>query len=319
METVKTEKVKTETVKTEAIRTEAKRTETVKTEAIETKAVKTETILQVRNLSYEYESGRPALKNVTLGIKAGEKIAVIGANGAGKSTFFLSLNGVLRSDKGSIFYRGEEMTKRNLNLFRKNIGIVFQDADNQIIASTVAEEVSFGPMNLKLPAAEVAERVDQALERMGLKDFRTRPPHYLSGGEKKRVSIADIIAMDPEIFIFDEPTVALDPVNAAMLEDVLQKLSDGAKTVMVSTHDVDFAYRFADRIIVFADGEIIADGAPEEIFEDAQVIKRANLRTPVLLEVVKALRETGESGCFKEGLHYPKTVSEFWEMVGSPR
>ena len=144
-------------------------------------------ILEVRDLHYAYNDEKHALNGVSLQIREGEKIAVLGANGAGKSTFFLSINGVLRPHRGEIFYRGELITKKKLNHLRKNVGIVFQDADNQIIASTVMGEVSFGPMNLKLPREEVLSRVDKALSYMNITEFRDRPPHYLSGGEKKRV------------------------------------------------------------------------------------------------------------------------------------
>ena len=186
-------------------------------------------ILEIRNLHYCYGSGKAALEGVDLDIFEGEKIAVIGPNGSGKSTFFLNTNGVLTPDEGEIIYRGTVINKKNLMELRKNIGIVFQDADNQIIASTVLAEVGFGPMNLKLPKEEVLERVEEALRYMNLQEYKNRPPHYLSGGEKKRVSIADIIAMKSEIIIFDEPTAGLDPLNSEMLEEVLGKLSSEGK------------------------------------------------------------------------------------------
>lgn len=144
-----------------------------------------EVILQVRDLQYAYSDEKMALKGVDLDIRQGERIAVMGSNGAGKSTFFLNINGVLQSEHGEIFYRGQKMTKKTMNDLRKNVGIVFQDADSQIIASTVQSEVSFGPMNLKLSRNDVRDRVDEALSYMNLTDFRHRPPHYLSGGEKK--------------------------------------------------------------------------------------------------------------------------------------
>src|SRR5665648_969986 len=286
-----------------------------------------EPILQIKDLYYDYGNGTAALNGVSVDIYEGEKIAVIGSNGAGKSTFFLNTNGVLKPDQGEISYRGTIINKKNLKELRKNIGIVFQDADNQniastvmaevgfgpmnlklpkeevlkrveealtymnildyrnrpphylsggekkrvsiadiiamkseIIASTVMAEVGFGPMNLKLPKEEVLKRVEEALTYMNILDYRNRPPHYLSGGEKKRVSIADIIAMKSEIIIFDEPTAGLDPLNAQMLEEVLGKLCSEGKTMLISTHDVDFVYRWAERTLVFCQGKIIADG-----------------------------------------------------------
>lgn len=270
--------------------------------------IEKETILDVKNLTFAYEQEKVALENISISIQKGEKVAILGANGAGKSTFFLTINGVLHPQSGDIYYRGEAMTHKNVNTFRKNIGIVFQDADNQMIASTVKAEVSFGPMNLKLPKEEVSRRVDAALNYMNLSDFQDRPPHYLSGGEKKRVSIADIIAMESEIIIFDEPTAALDPVNAVMLEEVLTKLSDEKKTILLSTHDVDLAYRFADRILVFCDGKIIADGTPLEVFENDGILKKANLKKPMLLEIVQTLKQIKKLDCLQRSEEYPTTI-----------
>lgn len=267
-----------------------------------------EVILQVRDLQYAYSDEKMALKGVDLDIRQGERIAVMGSNGAGKSTFFLNINGVLQSGHGEIFYRGQKMTKKTMNDLRKNVGIVFQDADSQIIASTVQSEVSFGPMNLKLSRNDVRDRVDEALSYMNLTDFRHRPPHYLSGGEKKRVSIADIIAMHPEIIIFDEPTAALDPVNADMLEEVLEKMAQEGKTIMISTHDVDFAYRWAERVVVFCDGKIIADDAPLAVFSNETVIRQANLKRPMMLDIFETMRE---KGLVKDDRSYPKNVEEF--------
>ncbi len=248
-----------------------------------------EVLLQAEDLCYSYGQGKEVLKEINITVRKGEKIVVLGSNGAGKSTCFLNLNGVYRPDSGRILYRGREIGKKDLNELRKNVGIVFQDADNQIIASTVFAEVSFGPMNLKLPREEVKKRVEDALEYMNLGSMRDRPPHYLSGGEKKRVSIADIIAMESEVVIFDEPTASLDPVNVEMLEGVLEKMNEMGKTLLISTHDVDFAYRFADRAVIFSGGRIIADGPVREVFEDDEVLNQANLKRPILLEVYNSL------------------------------
>lgn len=255
----------------------------------------TEEILRTEHLSYLYDEDKAALNDINVSIHQGEKIAVIGSNGAGKSTFFLNLNGVLSSTEGTIYFHGKPLGRKNkdLNELRKKVGIVFQDADNQIIASTVMAEVSFGPMNMKLPREEVEKRVDEALSYMNISEFKSRPAHYLSGGEKKRVSIADILALKPEVIIFDEPTASLDPVNVAMFEEVLGRLEQEHTTLLVSTHDIDFAYRWADRILVFCSGEIIADGTPEEIFVQEDILKRANLKKPILLEVCEVLQKKG--------------------------
>lgn len=266
-----------------------------------------ELIMQISNLHYSYQGEQEALNGVDLQIYEGERLAVLGSNGSGKSTFFLSLNGVLTPDIGTICYRGHKITKKDLNKLRRNVGFVFQDADNQMIASTVLAEVSFGPMNLKLPREEVKARVEEALAYMNISELKGRPPHYLSGGEKKRVSIADIIAMKSEVIIFDEPTAALDPLNGDMLEEVLEKLAQEGKTMLISTHDMDFAYRWADRVIVFCDGRIIADGEPVSVFRNEEALKRANLKKPVLMDVYEVLRA---QNMVKEGSPYPRDIGE---------
>ncbi|MEF9917714.1 MAG: energy-coupling factor ABC transporter ATP-binding protein [Eubacterium sp.] len=273
-----------------------------------------ETMITIKDLEYAYPGDKMALKGINLEISKGERIAVIGSNGAGKSTFFLNLNGVLTPESGEIYFKGKKIThdKKDLNTLRKSIGIVFQDADNQIIASTVMGEVSFGPMNLKLPKEEVVRRVDEALEYMNITDFKDRPPHYLSGGEKKRITIADIIAMHSEVIVFDEPTAALDPLNAEMLEEVLEKLSNQQKTMLISTHDVDFAYRWAERAIVFCNGEIIADTTPVEVFSDADILRRANLKKPMMLDIYNAMVE---KGLLPDEKKYPRDIKEFKALL----
>ncbi len=272
-----------------------------------------EPILQVNDLHYSYDDTQAALKGISVSIYPGERIAVIGSNGAGKSTFFLNINGVLSPEQGEIFYHGTKITKKSLPQLRKNIGIVFQDADNQIIASSVKAEVSFGPMNLKLPREEVVRRVNMAMEYMNITEYGDRPPHYLSGGEKKRVAIADIIAMEPDVIISDALTAALDPLNAAMLEEVLEKLSAEQKTLLISTHDVDFAYRWAKRVLVFCDGQIIADGTPLSVFQNDEVVKKASLARPMMLDVYQEL--VGSGLLADEGV-YPRDMREFRELVG---
>ena len=226
-----------------------------------------ETLLSLRDVVFAYPDAPPALDGISLDIRRGERIAVLGNNGAGKSTFFLVCNGILRLQSGTLFSDGKpvEDTKKALTALRRKVGIVFQDADNQIIASTVESEISFGPMNLRLPLSEVEQLVDGAVEQMDLEDYRQRAPQYLSGGEKKRVSIADILAMRPEVILFDEPTASLDPKNTALLEETLEKLSAAGIALVVSTHDVDFAYRFARRVVVFRQGKILADAPADAV------------------------------------------------------
>ena len=276
--------------------------------------MKREEILRAENLCYFYNDEKMALDHLNVSIYEGERIAILGSNGAGKSTFFLNLNGVLTRSEGTIYHRGRALGRSNkeLNELRKKVGIVFQDADNQIIASTVMAEVSFGPMNMGLPKDEVIKRVDEALSYMNISEFKTRPAHYLSGGEKKRVSIADIIAMKPEVIIFDEPTASLDPVNVSMFEEVLEKLEKEHTTLLVSTHDIDFAYRWAERILVFAHGKIIADGTPAEIFSQPDILKEANLKKPILLEVCEILKK---KGLLPAKASFPVSLSQFEALI----
>lgn len=270
-------------------------------------------ILNVQHLSYEYPSGHLALSDINLSIGMGERIAVMGSNGAGKSTFFLNLNGVLKAQTGEIYYRGQKIGNKELKELRRHVGFVFQDADNQIIAATVEAEVAFGPMNLKLSRDEIEKRVTQALEYMDLQSYRQRPPHYLSGGEKKRVSIADIIAMQSEVILFDEPTAALDPSSADSLEQVLADLSREGKTLLISTHDVDFAYRWAERMIVFDRGKVLADGSPLEVFLQEHVLKQAHLKKPQMLRVYETLLERE----LIEPESYPREAGELAKaMIG---
>lgn len=279
-------------------------------------------LLELREISYAYEGGQLALDGVSARFYPGEKVAVLGNNGAGKSTFFLCVNGVLKPLGGQLLFRGQEIPRKRRELLnlRKSVGIVFQEPDQQIVASTVESEISFGPMNLRLPVPEVEKRVDAAAAAMNLTEYLRRPPHYLSGGEKKRVSIADILAMEPEMILFDEPTASLDPRNSAMLEETLGELAAQGITLVVSTHDVDLAWRFAERVLVFHQGRIIADGPPEEIFADDPLIRLAGLEKPLLYQAAAELAElagasvsgkkqAGESGAGPGAL--PKTLEEF--------
>ena len=270
-------------------------------------------VLQAKSLYFSYDGKGNALDGVSLNIYAGERIAVLGPNGAGKSTFFLCLNGVLTPERGEILLDGEPVGKKTRKRLCERAGIVFQNADDQIIASTVAAEVSFGPMNLRLPKDEVVRRVDHALGYMDLQAFRARPPHELSGGEKKRVTIADILAMQSEIILFDEPAASLDPAGEERLEAVLARLSDEGRTLVISTHDMDFAFRWATRAVVFAGGRVIADGVPETVFRDTETLHRAHLKPPAMLGVFDLLRSRG---LVRKSAACPRTLTDLEAMLG---
>lgn len=270
-----------------------------------------EVLLEAQNICYSYDDDDDfnALQDVSLKIGRGEKIAILGNNGAGKSTFFLICNGILKPQSGKIYYENKEITHKKSDIIhlRRNVGIVFQDADTQIIAPTVKAEISFGPMNLKLAHDEVARRTHSAIAEMDLSGFEMRAPHNLSGGEKKRVTIADIIAMEPSVILLDEPTSSLDPQGVCSLQKTLNTLSARNITLAISTHDIDFAWGWAERIIVFCGGKIIADGAPEEIFADTEIICKAGLRKPILYSAAEVIN--------KNASRLPKDISEFEAFV----
>lgn len=272
-------------------------------------------ILRAEEISYAYQNDREVLHGVSLRIFVGEKIALLGENGAGKSTLFLNLNGVLIPDHGKICLDGKPVSRKraDLNRLREKVGIVFQDPDQQMIASTVRQEISFGPMNLRLPREEVIRRVDRAMEQMDLGDYAARAPQYLSGGEKKRVSVADVLAMEPEVLIFDEPTASLDPIASEDLERTLAMISKEGKTLLISTHDVDFAWRWADRVLIMKGGELIADDKPEVIFTDRELLERAHLKEPVMMQVHRVLVE---HGVLSESAAVIRGPSELRKLLG---
>lgn len=268
-----------------------------------------EPILELKNVSYAYPDGPMAVKNLSVAIHRGERLAVLGRNGAGKSTFFLLCNGILEPLEGTISCDGRRVCRKKKDLLElhRRVGIVFQEADNQIIAVTVEGEVSFGPMNLGLSTPEVERRTTEALNAMCLHGYAQRSPQELSGGEKKRVTIADILAMEPELILLDEPTASLDPENVARLEDTLDELTGAGIALAVSTHDVDFAARFAERGLVFSQGEVLADGPLRDIFSDTRLLHRASLRKPWIYQCAELLRPGLE--------RYPLTLEEYREWL----
>lgn len=243
-------------------------------------------ILRLENISYQYEENRAALRDVSVSLYDAQKVAVLGNNGAGKSTFFLCCNGILKPPSGSVYLHQKKLSqsRKDIAKLHQTIGLIFQNPDSQLIAGTVEAEISFGPMNLSLTETEVRERVDEAIAKMELEKFRRRAPHYLSGGEKKRVSIADVLAMKPELLLFDEPAAGLDCANTRLLEKSLEELSSQGFGLVISTHDMDFAWRWAERILLFRDGSLVADDAPEAVFSDKELLHACGLEQPLLYQ-----------------------------------
>ncbi len=271
-------------------------------------------ILEIKDGTFSYDKERYAMHQINIQIRKGEKIAIIGRNGAGKSTFFLSLMGVLHLDGGHIFLHGSkiEYKRKDLLKLRKSVGMVFQDPDNQIIASTVRVEISFGLFNIGQTPEEVSKNVDAIMEEMNMTEYANRPPHYLSGGEKKRVSIADVVVMNPEIMLFDEPTASLDYKNVQTYKEYMNKLQEENITLLVSTHDMNFVWEWADRVLVFSDGKIIADNVPEVIFADEMLLQKASVEKPVLFELSQELAKNRK----KDMCQYPKNIKEMKVLLG---
>lgn len=254
-----------------------------------------EPVLSAREVSFSYPDGTRALSNISLSIPGGKKTAFLGPNGAGKTTLFLHFNGILKPERGKIYFAGREVRYDAAFLFelRKKVGVVFQDPDTQLFSASVGQEVSFGPLNLGLPREKVRERVDGALAAMGILDLKDRPTHFLSFGQKKRVAIADILAMRPQVLICDEPTAWLDAKCAAQIMELFDRLTGEGMTVVFSTHDVDVAYCCADYVFIMKDGVLIGEGRPEEVFLNRQLLEEAELGRPWLVEVHEELRKRG--------------------------
>ncbi|MGP8022581.1 MAG: ATP-binding cassette domain-containing protein [Methanobacterium sp.] len=255
------------------------------------------TIIETENMCYTYPDGTSALQDINIEIKKGERAAIIGSNGAGKSTLFLHFNGILKPTSGLIKIDGEPLNykKNGLLRTRQKVGIVFQNPDDQLFAPTVEEDVAFGPINLGIPIEEVDKRVKESLEMVGMSGLEKKPPHHLSGGQKKRVAIAGILAMKPEIMVMDEPTTGLDPQGAKQIMSLLFQLNRDDMSIIISSHDVEMITQFADKIFVLHEGEFIGQGSPEEIFNNPQLVEKANLVLPKSAALLHLLKGSGFS------------------------
>jgi len=249
------------------------------------------TLLEFDNIHYAYPNCRESLSGVTFSVKKGAKVALVGPNGAGKTTLLLMCNGVLEPSKGRVLLNGEPLqyNSRSLREIRKKVGLVFQNSDTQLFAPTIYQDVAFGPLNLGMTPDEIRTTVTRSLAAVGLSGYEKRPPHQLSGGEKKRAAIAGTLAMEPEVLVFDEPTSSLDPAGAADLMELLDELNSQGKTIIISTHDVELAYLWADQIILVNKGTVLHAGTPEEVFTDPALITSSNLRMPAVLEIYTEL------------------------------
>ena len=234
------------------------------------------TILQVRDLHFSYHDGRPALRGVSFQMCEGDKVALVGPNGAGKSTLMLHLNGILHG-QGEVIVGGLRLKRENLPAVRAMVGLVFQNPDDQLFSPTVFEDVAFGPLHMGLPMEEVEKRVNSALEAVRMSGFKDRLSHHLSVGEKKRIAIATVLSMDPQLLVLDEPSAGLDPRGRRTLINLLRDLPI---TMLVSTHDMRLVQELFPRTIMMDEGQIVADGRTKDILENETLLTAHGLEKP---------------------------------------
>jgi cobalt/nickel transport system ATP-binding protein len=234
-------------------------------------------VLDVRGLAYAYPDGHQALYGVDLHVHPCERVALLGPNGAGKTTLVLHLNGILTPGAGSVAVSGLPVTKEHLREIRCRVGVVFQDPDDQLFMGSVRADVGFGPANLGLRGADLERRVMSALESVGMADFADRPPHHLSFGQRRRVAVATVLAMEPEILVLDEPSSNLDPASRRELADILRALD---VTVLMVTHDLPYALELCPRSVVLSGGTVVADGPTYDVLTDDALMRAHRLELP---------------------------------------
>jgi cobalt/nickel transport system ATP-binding protein len=274
----------------------------------------TDSILALKNVSYRYPDGTPALTDCSVTIGRASKTVVLGSNGAGKTTLFLHLNGLLRPAAGNLFIaaRPFDYSRSGLRELRSKIGLVFQNPDNQLLSACVREDVSFGPMNLGLPEAEVRQRVEEALLAVGMQEVADKPVHNLSYGQKKRVCIAGVLAMRPEVLVLDEPMAGLDSVMQKELSVILAQLHLTGMTIIIATHDIDFAYGWADEAVVLQKGKLLAHGSIDEVLLLPEIQQELDT-TPLVAEITRSLSLIGIE--LRDKSNQPRSRSELLQAI----
>ncbi len=224
-------------------------------------------ILEARDVCFHYQADKPVLKNLNLSIPAGSRVALVGPNGAGKSTLFLHFNAILQPTAGELLFQGApyDYSRASVNRLRQKIGLIFQDQDMQLFAPTVLDDVLFGPMNMGCTLAEAEQAARQAVETVEMTEYLNEPVHFLSPGQKKRVALAGVLAMQPDVLVMDEPTAGLDYAGNVNLSAIMDRLHKKGKTLIVSTHDIDWVMEWADLVIAMLDGQVAACGSPQEV------------------------------------------------------
>jgi len=272
-------------------------------------------VLEFADVHYTYPgAAQPALNGVTMAVPAGRRCALLGRNGCGKSTLFLHANGIFRPHKGQVLWKGVPISSRRADLqaLKRNVGLVFQDPEQQLIAATVAEDVSYGLCNLHLPEAEIREKVRRTLEAFGLSEWADTPVHHLSLGQKRRVGLAGVMVMEPELLLLDEPTSYLDPWQTEAFVRQLERIHAAGTTIVMATHDLDFAYAWADWVFVMDAGRLVLAGEPERVFARRDILEVLQFKRPAVLELWESL-----PGHVKErlGPGLPKTTGELAERL----
>lgn len=247
-------------------------------------------MLKIENLSYEYEDGTKALNNVDIDLAKGKVIGIIGANGSGKSTLFLNMMGILKPNSGRVIFKGKGLkySKKYLRQYRKQVNIVFQNPDQQLFYSSVYDDVAFSLRNMGMDEIEIKNRVYKALEKVDGLDLINKPVHFLSYGQKKRIAIAGVLAMDLDTLLLDEPTAGLDPYMTKEIKKIIEEISCD-KTIVISSHDMDLIYDICDYIYVISKGEVIGQGNKRDVFLQEDLIIQANLEVPWLIKIHRIL------------------------------
>jgi len=260
-------------------------------------------MLRLQNINYTYPEGTKGLQDVSLEIKKGSKVAFLGENGAGKSSLFLVLNGIHKPQKGKYFLEENrfKFTSKERKQMAAKVGYVFQDPDVQLFAGTVFEDVAFGPSNLGLKGEELENRVNKYIELLGIVELKEKAPHQLSYGQKKQVAVAGVLAMEPEIVLFDEPFAWLDNRHKQIMTDIIDDLNKQGKTVLISTHNPDFAYEWADDVVLMKQGRVIACNTPKKIMCNKVMMQEIGMELPLVVRLAK-----------KMGMeNHPRSVHEF--------
>jgi energy-coupling factor transport system ATP-binding protein len=249
----------------------------------------TEKVISIKGLKFTYDGGVQAIRDMNLDIRFGEYLALVGGNGSGKTTLAKNINGLLRPTSGSVVVAGRPTNEQKVAALARIVGYAFQNPDHQLFCSSVEEEVRFGPMNLGYSEQDVRDKVEKAIEAMSLEQLRKLPPLSLRLGERRRVSIASVIAMDPDVLILDEPTTGLDAEESAELMRRLKRLNDNGKTIILITHDMKLVAEHAKRVVVISEGRVLLDSDPRGAFSDLEILRQSNLVPPAVTQLAHRL------------------------------